>query len=240
MANIFKVLSLLLSYPEQEHCDAAPAMRAVVENEPALPAGQRKGLLALIDEIAERDLYDLQERYVLLFDRTRSLALHLFEHVHGESRDRGQAMVDLAALYERHGLTIDARELPDFLPLFLEFLSTRPREEACALLGQPLHVIAALRERLEKRASVYAAVFRTLESLAAAEPDAGMLKEVSAAPDDDADDLVALDEAWEDEPVTFGPDTGGGCGSIAQTLRRLGADLDRPRRGRRAESDNTR
>ncbi|MEJ2459788.1 MAG: hypothetical protein P8Y58_17260 [Novosphingobium sp.] len=51
---------------------------------------------ALIDDLVTRDLYDAQERYVLLFDRTRKLSLHLFEHVHGESRDRGQAMVDLA------------------------------------------------------------------------------------------------------------------------------------------------
>ena len=74
------------------------------------------------------DLYDLQERYVLLFDRTRSLSLHLFEHVHGESRDRGQAMVDLKALYERHGLHMSSSELPDHLPLFLEFLSRDSRD----------------------------------------------------------------------------------------------------------------
>ena len=77
--------------------------------------------------MATGDLYDLQERYVLLFDRTRSLSLHLFEHVHGESRDRGQAMVDLKTIYENGGLEIAATELPDFVPLFLEFLSTQPR-----------------------------------------------------------------------------------------------------------------
>ena len=85
----------------------------------------------LLDELATGDLYDLQERYVLLFDRTRSLSLHLFEHVHGESRDRGQAMVDLKALYERHGLLMSSSELPDHLPLFLEFLSDHPRGRGC-------------------------------------------------------------------------------------------------------------
>ena len=107
---------------------------------------------------------------MLLFDRTRSLSLHLFEHVHGESRDRGQAMIDLKSLYESAGLEISATELPDFVPLFLEFLSTRPRAEACELLGQPAHILAAMAERLRKRHSAYEAVFRALVALAATKP----------------------------------------------------------------------
>ena len=108
---------------------------------------------------------------MLLFDRTRSLSLHLFEHVHGESRDRGQAMIDLQGhLRARRVLRSSAAELPDFLPLFLEFLSTQPRAEACELLGQPAHILAALAERLRKRKSAYEAVFRALVALAAAKP----------------------------------------------------------------------
>ena len=115
----------------------------------AVAGAARRSSSALIDEIAAGDLYDLQERYVLLFDRTRSLSLHLFEHVHGESRDRGQAMVDLQSLYERHGLEISATELPDFLPLFLEFLSTRAAGRgAASCSARPAHILAALAERL--------------------------------------------------------------------------------------------
>ena len=88
-------------------------------------AHARAASIELIDDIAARDIFDAQERYILLFDRTRSLSLHLFEHVHGESRDRGQAMVDLLKLYEDAGYSATASELPDFLPLFLEFASTR-------------------------------------------------------------------------------------------------------------------
>ncbi|WP_428028564.1 nitrate reductase molybdenum cofactor assembly chaperone, partial [Altererythrobacter sp.] len=163
----------------------------------------------LLDEVAEGDLYDLQERYILLFDRSRSLSLHLFEHIHGESRDRGQAMVDLAEHYERHGLVLSAKELPDFLPLFLEFLATRPLPEALELLEQPLHVIAALGERLRKRKSAYAWVLLALESIARGKPSQAVLDELLAAPDDDPEDLQALDRAWEDQPVTFGPGAGG-------------------------------
>ena len=134
MTGTFKVLSALLSYPTVELQEALSELTAALDGEALLPAAVRRQLDRLMDEIATGDLYDLQERYVLLFDRTRSLSLHLFEHVHGESRDRGQAMIDLKALYENGGLRIDAAELPDFAPLFLEFLSTQPRSEAYELL----------------------------------------------------------------------------------------------------------
>jgi nitrate reductase delta subunit len=165
----------------------------------------RRQLQALIDEIAAGDIYDLQERYTLLFDRTRSLSLHLFEHVHGESRDRGQAMIDLKAMYEASGLMVSANELPDFLPLFLEYLSTRPAAEACAALGQPAHILAALAERLRKRGTPYEATFRALAALAAAKPKPEDVAILMQEPDPDPLDLAALDAAWEDEPVTFGP-----------------------------------
>ena len=122
----FKVFSALLSYPSEALIEAAPQFAAVLDGEKLLPQARRHAVEALIAEIAAGDVYELQERYGLLFDRSKTLALHLFEHVHGESRDRGQAMVDLKAMYENAGLTIAANELPDYLPLFLEFLSTQP------------------------------------------------------------------------------------------------------------------
>jgi nitrate reductase delta subunit len=211
MSRTFKALSALLSYPTAELQAAVHELAAAIDREALLPAAIRRQLDQLLNEIATGDLYDLQERYVLLFDRTRSLSLHLFEHVHGESRDRGQAMIDLKALYEKAGLEIDAAELPDFVPLFLEFLSTRPRAEAYELLGQPAHILAALAERLRKRRSAYEAVFRALVALAASKPKADEVSALLAAPDPDATDLAALDAAWEDEPVTFGPNAASGC-----------------------------
>ena len=126
MTRAIKALSALLTYPTAELQDATAEIGAVIEAEQAIPARTRKHLGRLLAELGSGELYDLQERYVLLFDRTRSLSLHLFEHVHGESRDRGQAMIDLKSMYEAKGLEIGAAELPDFLPLFLEFVSTRP------------------------------------------------------------------------------------------------------------------
>ncbi len=205
MTLTFKVLSALLTYPSQELQDSVPELAGALDSEALLPRPIRRQLAQLLDDMAAGDIYDLQERYVLLFDRTRSLSLYLFEHVHGESRDRGQAMIDLKTLYENGGLEIDAAELPDFVPLFLEFLATRPRPEAYELLAQPAHIFTALAERLRKRRSPYEAVFRALTALAAAKPKADAVSALLAEPDPEADDFAALDAAWEDEQVTFGP-----------------------------------
>jgi nitrate reductase delta subunit len=211
MTRTYKALSALLTYPTAELQAAASEIAKVLEGADAIPTGARAQLRSLVAELAAQDLYDLQERYVLLFDRTRALSLHLFEHVHGESRDRGQAMIDLKNLYQQSGLAMSAAELPDFVPLFLEFLSTQPRAQARELLGQTSHIFAALAERLRKRNSTYEAVFRALIALAAARPDSEVISALLQEPDPDASDFAALDAAWEDAPVSFGPGAGDGC-----------------------------
>jgi nitrate reductase delta subunit len=216
MQRSLKALSALLIYPTAELQQAAGEISEVLEQDTAIPFGLREQLHRLLTELATGDIYDLQERYVLLFDRTRSLSLHLFEHVHGESSDRGQAMVDLQEQYARAGLEVSAAELPDFLPLFLEYLSTLPAQEACETLGQPAHIFAAMAERLRKRGSSYEAIFRALVTLATSKPKDDEVSALLKLPDPDADDLKALDAAWEDEPVSFGPDAGCKDGLIAR------------------------
>ena len=211
MVQSFKALSALLSYPTTELQETAGEIRGVVHAEAIVSPAILNDLDRLIGEIADGDLFDLEERYVLLFDRTRSLSLHLFEHVHGESRDRGQAMIDLKSLYEKNGLAIGATELPDFLPLFLEFLSTRPIGEARDLLGQTTHIVTALGERLVKRGSSYATIFAALTDVAAADAASAGVDALLAEPDVDPDDLAALDAAWQDAPVMFGPEAAGNC-----------------------------
>ena len=236
MNRTLKVLSLLLTYPTEEIRAAAPDFSPVLDEEGVLPAGAREPLCRLSAQLAERDLYDLEERYVLLFDRTRSLSLHLFEHVHGESRDRGQAMVELKQLYAAGGLEMPASELPDYLPLFLEFLSTRPPGEAREYLADIVHIVSVLAERLRRRKSVYAGVFAALEALAGTRPDREEVDELLGRPDDDPNDLEAIDRVWEEEPVTFGgppgPDASASCGPdrVAAQIRagrRPPPDVDR-------------
>lgn len=206
MAYTYRALGLLLSYPTPDTAAAMPAVMDALSGERLVPGALVQRLASLADELSSADLYDSQARYVDLFDRSRSLSLQLYEHIHGESRDRGQAMVELLKLYSSHGLELTAKELPDHLPVFLEFLSQRPPAEAAALLGQAAHVLEALRERLKKRQSMYARVFDALVALVEVDRNPAALKALLQEPEDNPDDLEALDRAWAEEQVTFGPD----------------------------------
>ncbi|HWK01415.1 MAG TPA: nitrate reductase molybdenum cofactor assembly chaperone [Xanthobacteraceae bacterium] len=219
MDKTFKALSVLLNYPTDELAAATGEISEVLENDARIPAPIKQRLHKLVAELTSDDRYDLQERYVLLFDRTRSLSLHLFEHVHGEGRNRGQAMIDLMQMYDRHGLEIDARELPDFIPIFLEYVALLPEAEARELLAQPAHIFAALAERLRKRSSRYEAVFRALVALATVELDEEVISTLLEMPDPDAGDLKALDAAWEDQPVDFGLGANGCKDEIVAKVR---------------------
>ncbi|MGM4984707.1 nitrate reductase molybdenum cofactor assembly chaperone [Rhizobiales bacterium] len=197
----FKALSALLAYPTRELTMAIPEIEAVIAAERLVSQEAVKQLHPLLVDLDTLDLYHLQERYVELFDKTRRHSLHLFEHIHGESRDRGQAMVDLVQHYQRSGLLIAANELPDFIPLFLEFLSVRPLEEARGLLKETAHILSLLEERLAKRSGGYAAVFTAILSIVS---DVAVITDTIET-DDEPDDLAAIDVAWEETAVTFGP-----------------------------------
>ncbi|MEX6507597.1 nitrate reductase molybdenum cofactor assembly chaperone [Jiella sp. M17.18] len=222
-ARTFKALSALLSYPSLELQGAAGEIYAVIRSEELVDPAMRYGLERLLNELEDGDLFDLQAAYVDLFDKTRRLSLHLFEHIHGESRDRGQAMVDLIGHYEAGGLMMTASELPDYLPLFLEFLSTRPLPEARALLGETAHILALLEERLAGRDSAYAAIFAALRQLAGE----GHAAPQSPEPEETLDDLAALDAAWEETAVGFGPGEAlDGCSSDRLKTRLRAARRD--------------
>jgi len=207
----FKALSALLSYPGEELIAALPEIDAVLHGEGLL--GPKR-----MEELGQL----LQERYVLLFDRSRSLSLNLFEHVHGEGRDRGGAMVDLLETYRAGGFDLAGPELPDHLPVLLEYLSTRPLPEAEALLADAAPILVALAERLTRRETAYAAVLAALVALVVTEP-AELPEDLAAVPDDDPEDLAALDAVWEEAQVTFGPDPNAGCPVSRDILARMDA-----------------
>lgn len=216
----FKALSALLTYPGRELQQAIPAIREVLAEGVVSPAATA-ALEPLLASLETGDLYDLQERYVLLFDRSRTLSLNLFEHVHGESRDRGGAMVDLLETYRAGGFDLVGSELPDHLPVLLEFLSTRPQVEAREILADAGHILIALAERLARRESVYAAVFEVLVAFASADPQTEEAQALLSQQDDDPEDLAALDAVWEEAQVTFGPDPNAGCPVSRDILTRM-------------------
>lgn len=217
----YRALSALLTYPSLELQAAVPEIRAALA-EGLLPPAHAAALEPLLDDLAGRDIYDLQERYVLLFDRSRTLSLNLFEHIHGESRDRGGAMVDLLETYVAGGFDLVSSELPDHLPVLLEFLSTRSAAEARALLADAGHILVALAERLKRRDSVYAPVLSALVALAEA-ADTAEARALLSEKDDNPEDLAALDAVWEEAQVTFGPDPNAGCPVSRDILARMDA-----------------
>lgn len=188
--NMYRTLSVLLLYPEQDWLECLPQLSSKISQYGQESGNAYAGLQTLLDGLKKGKLIDLQERYVATFDRNPSHSLHLFEHIHGESRDRGQAMVDLLQEYKRHGWDMVGEELPDYVPLFLEFLAQLPADEAAKLLGDAIDVLALIGRKLASKGSAYAAVFAQLEQMS---PVAA--RELSEPP------IRDMDEAME----TFGP-----------------------------------
>jgi nitrate reductase delta subunit len=217
MRTTLKAFAALLGYPSQELKDHAGEVAEAVRGEGALPRAALRRLEPLLDRLAEDDLLDSQSAYSELFDRSRSLSLHLFEHVHGDSRERGQAMIDLGQQYIESGFYLEASELPDFIPVFLEYASFLPPGEARETLEQPAHVFAALAERLDKRGSDYAAIFHGIVALTGARPDMAAVAGVDDnTPPVDPD----VEDDWEETPVSFSAhaahEMGGPTGPVAR------------------------
>ena len=210
---IFKAFSALLSYPSEEMRRALPEIADVIRATPLVASRERNELLDLINDLGRGDLLGAEERYVDLFDRGRALSLHLFEHLHGESRDRGEAMVDLRRIYERAGFELSARELPDHLPVVLEYLSCRDLAEARAMLADCAHILTAIGRSLVARRSRYAAVLQALIVMAGEKPiDAAKVPPVQER-------IETLDRDWIEEPAFAGapPATPSAGTSTAQT-----------------------
>ena len=188
-----RVLARLLAYPDAELVGHLPEMREALRSERALSAQRMAELEALMDALAGTDPLDNESAYVQLFDRGRSTSLHLFEHVHGESRERGPAMIDLAKTYDQAGLYLAPGELPDYLPVVLEFASTQPPREARAFLGEMAHLLNGLFGALQQRGSAYASVLGALLELAGEQA-----RPVVLAPEE------PLDDSWSEPPAFEG------------------------------------
>jgi len=195
-----RVLARLLDYPHAEMRAALPELYTVLREEAALSAARLSELKALMGALQQGDAYAVEARYVESFDRGRATSLHMFEHVHGDSRDRGPALVDLAQTYEAGGMFFDASELPDYLPVVLEFASTQPPATACAFLGEMAHILNTIHSGLIKNDNPYAAAIGAVLELAGEKP-----RSVQISADE------PLDESWV-EPPAFD-----GCSSKGQS-----------------------
>ena len=161
---VYQWFSALLCYPEAELLAALPELQAALHEWEALQT-QSDSLQTFLDYLQQHSLRDLQERYVATFDRNRNHALYIFEHVYGEDRDRGSAMVDLLEEYRSHGFELGNDELPDYLPALLEYFAQVPAEHAQKLLGDAVHVIAHIGNKLAASGSPYAVLLQGIVAL---------------------------------------------------------------------------
>jgi nitrate reductase delta subunit len=202
-AYTLRALARLLSYPDAEVRESVPDLLKVLASEAALDETRLRGLRKLLGSLIDQDIMEVEQAYVELFDRGRATSLHLFEHVHGDSRDRGPAMIDLVKTYEQGGMRLDpdkvGGELPDYLPIVLEFVSTLPFEQMRDFIGEIAHILNAVHTALIKRRSLYAHV------LAAVLEIGQQPIETVAVPEDED-----LDASWA-EPEAFA-----GCSSKGQ------------------------
>lgn len=207
--ELLKVIARLLDYPREEIANHKEEISLLINNAREVSPDHRARLLQTLSDIYDGELMDAEECHTGLFEQGRSLSLHLFEHVHGESRDRGQAMVDLMEEYSRNGFEIDSRELPDYIPMFLEYLSHRPELVAREWLADVSHILALLGARLTERQSSYANLFESLLLIAgrSEELEEKLSQIVDEVPDNTHE---ALDKEWEEVPVSFGVEDEGG------------------------------
>jgi nitrate reductase molybdenum cofactor assembly chaperone NarJ/NarW len=194
----FRALSALLSYPTADLRQALPEVAAAVTSSTLIAERERVGIMALIDELAGSDLMAAEARYVELFDRGRATSLHLFEHLYGDGRDRGEAMVDLKRVYEREGFALATSELPDYLPVLLEYLSCRDLAEARDMLSDCAQILRRITESLIARDSAYAGLLQALIVIAGETPvDAGSVSRARHEREN-------LDRDWFEEPAFAG------------------------------------
>jgi nitrate reductase delta subunit len=197
-----KLIAGLLDYPRDELWQHAAELKAACADT-GLPAALAQALSTFTEELLALEPMAAQERWLGLFDRGRAMSLLLFEHIYGESRDRGQAMVDMIETYRRGGFELDSRELPDYLPLVLEYLAHRPEAEIVDWLGHVAHIIALLAARAAERESPYAALLEILVEIGQGKVDLALMRRrASEEPRDDT--AEAMDQVWEEEAIRFG------------------------------------
>lgn len=202
--SLLKLIGVLLDYPRDELWQHGPELLAACDD-PALAASRQRQLRGFVQELLDSDPLDAQARWLGSFDRGRSMSLLLFEHIHGESRDRGQAMVDLVETYRRNGFALDARELPDYLPLLLEFLAHRPEAEARDWLHHIGHIAGMLAARAAERELPHAVLLEILVEAGDGKVNLALLRQ--RASEEARDDTTeVMDRLWEEEAVRFGSD----------------------------------
>ncbi len=201
--NLYKILSILLSYPTQDLKNNITYIKNIIEKDNLFSIENKNILIDLIIFIDKNDLIYLQEYYVSIFDRKRDFSLYIFEHIHGDSRERGMAMIDLINLYKKNKLKISKKnELPDYIPLFLEYLALLNKNKAENLIGEIINIVAILERRLKLIDSNYHIIFKILEDISPIKCDSKTIDKIIKNFKNYKNNNTIIDKDWE-EPKAF-------------------------------------
>lgn len=164
--QIYKLLSALLDYPNQELVEHLPELNEFVAHNPEIDRAEREALQSFLAHLQSMSVTELQADYVKTFDMTAEHSLHLTHHLFGDDKNRGPALIDLGELYKDYGVEVVTNELPDYLPLILEFAAYMDDSEATVFLSDAKKVLGVLTENLQKAQSPYAALLSIIENRA--------------------------------------------------------------------------
>lgn len=162
----YRIVSKLLDYPDASLLDALTELKHELTDSKALFLAERQAMACFLEYLESMPLTELQAAYVLTFDLTPEHALHLTHHLFGDDKSRGPALIDLTEFYKEYGLELAANELPDYLPLVLEFAAQLDASEAQMFLAQWVKVLKQLAANLEEAKSPYAYLVRLVENRA--------------------------------------------------------------------------
>lgn len=167
MIPTYKALSLLLDYPSEALQQSLSSLYDRLCLEAYLDLDSLNDIREFILYVQSLSLTEWQEQYVTLFDYAKGTNLYLFDHVYGSSRERGQAMVDLKNMYQESGFLSCDDELPDYLPLFLEFAAIQSSNtDAERLLTEVVHVLENMEKAITRQQTPYTHVISTIHRLA--------------------------------------------------------------------------
>lgn len=164
--RLYKILSVLLEYPDQELIDHLPELHSEIDTCLDMDDAERVAMRQFLAHLQGTPLTTLQADYVQTFDLTAEHSLHLTHHLFGDDKNRGPALIDLGELYKDYGVEVVTNELPDYLPLILEFAAYLDDSEASVFLADANKVLGVLADNLNIAGSPYAALLSIVEGRA--------------------------------------------------------------------------
>lgn len=162
--TLFRIASALLGYPDATLRTALPEILEAIERAACVSAEERAVLTHFADSLSAADPVSAEADYVSTFDMVPEHSLHLTHHLIGEDKNRGPALIDLTEFFKAHGFEVRDNELPDYLPLLLEFVSLLGAEAGLAFLARWNKVLRQLRANLADAKSPYAELIGLVET----------------------------------------------------------------------------